>query len=297
MFKRTVYMGLFDIFVSKPGISMPLTSNYTKILTPCTLYWIVMALSEPGRMVKSARTAFEIIEYVHDHGGADLDELTNEFELAKSTLHGYISTLESLEYLVSDGGSYHLSLKFLYHGTAARNSVPIAGQADEILSALADETSLAAWLVVEEHGRAVYLDRAVGDEIVQTYGRISKRTDLHGPAAGKAILAHLSDKMIDAIVDNYGLPARTEYTISNEEELHEELSSVRKRGYATSKHEVALGVQSVAAPVIHEGRVLGAISVSGTSNQIDDRYFEENLPDVITTAAANLADRYVEQYG
>lgn len=256
-----------------------------------------MALSEPSRMVKSARTAFEIIEYIHDHGGADLDELTDEFDLAKSTVHGYLSTLESLEYLVSDGGSYHLSLKFLSHGTAARNAVPISGQADAILSALADETGLVAWLVVEEHGRAVYLDRAVGDEVGQTYGRISKRTDLHGPAAGKAILAHLSDAKIGAIVDNYGLPARTEYTISNEDELHAELSTVRQRGYATSKHEVALGVQSVAAPVHHEGSVLGAISVSGTSNHIDDRYFEEELPDVITTAATDLADRYVEQYG
>lgn len=256
-----------------------------------------MALSEPGRMVKSARTAFEIIEYVHDHAGVDLDGLTDEFDLARSTLHGYLSTLESLEYLVSDGGSYQLSLKFLYHGTAARNSVALSEQVDGTLSALADETGLVAWLVVEEHGRAIYLDRAVGDEAVQTYGRISKRTDLHGPAAGKAILAHLSDTMIDAIVDNYGLPARTEYTISDGEELREELSTVRQRGYATSKHEVALGVQSVAAPVHHEGRVLGAISVSGMTNQVDDRYFEEALPDVVTTAAADVADRYVEHPG
>jgi len=256
-----------------------------------------MALSEPGRMVKSAQTAFEIIEYVHDHGGADLEEVTDEFDLAKSTLHGYLSTLESLEYLVSDGGSYHLSLKFLSHGTAARNSIPISGQADGILSDLADETGLVAWLVVEEHGRAVYLDRAVADEVGQTYGRISKRTDLHGPAAGKAILAHLADGKLDAIVDNYGLPGRTEYTIINEEELHEELSMVRRQGYATSKHEVALGIQSVGAPVLHEGSVLGAISVSGTSNQIDDRYFEEELPALITTAANDLADRYVAQHG
>ncbi len=291
-----IYKESFDIFVSEGAENTRFVPNYTKILTGGTLYYVVMALSEPGRMVKSARNAFEIIEYLHDHGGADLGELTEEFDLAKSTIHGYLSTLESLEYLVNDGAGYHLSLKFLYHGTAARNSVPISGQADEILSALADETSLVAWLVVEEHGRAVYLDRAVGDEVVQTYGRISKRTDLHGTAAGKAILAHLSDEMIDTIVDNYGLPARTEYTITDVDELHEELSTVRQRGYATSKHEVALGVQSVAAPVHHEGRVLGAISVSGTSNQIDDRYFEEDLPDVMTTAAADLADRYVEHH-
>lgn len=255
-----------------------------------------MALTEPGRMVKSAQTAFEIIEYIHNQGGADLTELTHELDLAKSTVHGYLATLESLEYLVNDGGRYYLSLKFLYHGTAARNSVPISGQADETLAALADETSMVAWLVVEEHGRAVYLDRAVGDDAMQTYGRISKRTDLHAPAAGKAILAHLPDETVDAIVDNYGLPARTEYTITSKEELVEELARIRKQGYATSKHEVALGVQSVAAPVHHMGRVLGAISVSGTSNLVEDEYFEEDLPRLLTTAADDLADQYAKRH-
>lgn len=255
-----------------------------------------MALYEPGRMVKSAQTAFQIIEYIHNQGGADLSELTQELDLAKSTVHGYLATLESLEYLVSDGGRYHLSLKFLYHGTAARNSVPISGQADETLTALANETSLVAWLVVEEHGRAVYLDRAVGDEAMQTYGRISKRTDLHAPAAGKAILAHLPNETVDAIVENYGLPARTEYTITSEEELVEELATIRQQGYATGKHEVALGVQSVAAPVHQMGRILGALSVSGTSNLVDDEYFKEDLPELLTAAADDLADQYAKRH-
>jgi DNA-binding IclR family transcriptional regulator len=247
-------------------------------------------------MVKSARTAFEIIEYIHEQDGAELGELAEQIDLAKSTVHGYLATLESLEYLVNEGGSYHLSLKFLYHGTAARNSVPLSRLADETLCALAQESSLVAWLVVEEHGRAVYLDQAMSDDAVRTYGRISKRTHLHAPAAGKAILAHLPDSRVQRIVDRYGLPARTEQTITDEAALREELSTIRRQGYATSEHEAALGVQSVAAPVRHRGTVLGAVSVSGTSNQVDDDYFETELPDLVTDAAAALADRYAERY-
>lgn len=256
-----------------------------------------MALTEPGRMVKSARTAFEIIEYIHEQDGAELEELVGQIDLAKSTIYGYLATLESLEYLVSDGGEYHLSLKFLYHGTAARNSVSLSGLADETLAALAEETSLVAWLVVEEHGRAVYLDRVISDDAVRTYGRISKRTDLHGPASGKAILAHLPDGVVRDIIDSYGLSARTEHTITDEEELFDELAAVRQQGYAVSKHEVALGVQSVAAPVHHGGTVLGAVSVSGMSNQADDEYFDTELPEVVMTAAADLAEKYARHHG
>ncbi|MFB6165360.1 MAG: IclR family transcriptional regulator [Haloarculaceae archaeon] len=248
-------------------------------------------------MVKSARTAFEIIEYVHEQDGADLGELADQLDLAKSTIHGYLATLESLEYLVNDGGTYNLSLKFLYHGTAARNSEPLLGLDDATLGALAEETSLVAWLVVEEHGRAVYLDRVVSDDAVQTYGRISKRTDLHGPASGKAILAHLPTGTVRDIVDSYGLPARTEYTITTEDELFDELEQIRQRGYAASKHEVALGVQSVAAPVHHDGQVLGAVSVSGTSNQVDDDYFDTELPEVVVAAAEELTKEYARHYG
>lgn len=256
-----------------------------------------MALTKPKRMVKSARTAFEIIEYIHEQDGADMGELTEELDLAKSTIHGYLATLESLEYLVNDGMEYHLSLKFLYHGTAARNSVPLSRVVDETLAALAEETSLVAWLVVEEHGRAVYLNRAISDNAVQTYGRISKRTDLHAPAPGKAILAHLPDSTVRNIIDSYGLPMRTEYTITDEDELFEELATVRQRGYAESKHEVALGVQSVAAPVHHDDKVLGAVSVSGTSNQVDDEYFDMKPPNLVMSAADNLAEKYAQHYG
>ena len=255
-----------------------------------------MALTEPARMVKSARTAFEIIEYIHEQDGAEMGELAEQLDLARSTIHGYLATLESLEYLVNDGTTYHLSLKFLYHGTAARNSVPLSELADETLAALAEVTSLVAWLVVEEHGRAVYLDRIVSDDGVQTYGRVSKRTDLHGPASGKAILAHLPDSTVRDIVDSYGLPARTEYTITDEDELFEELATVRQRGYAESKHEVALGIQSVAAPVTHGGKVLGALSVSGTTNQVDEEYFETELPEMVTSAADELAAKYAHHY-
>jgi DNA-binding IclR family transcriptional regulator len=256
-----------------------------------------MGLTDPARVVKSARTAFEIIEYIHEQDGAEMGELAEQLNLAKSTIHGYLATLESLEYLVNDGTTYHLSLKFLYHGIAARNSVPLSGLADETLAALAEVTSLVAWLVVEEHGRAVYLDRVISNDAVQTYGRISKRTDLHAPASGKAILAHLPDSTVRKVIDSYGLPSRTGYTITDEKELFEELARVRQQGYAESKHQVALGIQSVAAPVLHDGRVLGALSVSGTSNQFEEEYFETELPDTVTSAANDLAEKYAEHYG
>lgn len=91
------------------------------------------------------------------------------------------------------------------------------------------------WLIVGEHGWVVYLDRSVVNDGVRTHRRVSKRTHLHRPAPGRAILAHLSDNGIQDIVDSYGLPSRTERTITDKEVLLEELAKVRQRGYAVSE--------------------------------------------------------------
>lgn len=256
-----------------------------------------MALKEPSRMVKSARTAFEIVEYIHQQDGAELDELAAHFDLAKSTVHGYLATLEALEYVIRERGTYRLGLKFLYHGMAAKNSRPVSHIAEDILGDLAEETSLVAWLIVEEHGHAVYLQNEMGDQAVQTYGRVSKRTGLHVLAGGKAILAHLPESTVDDIVETYGLPAQTEHTITTDADLFDELRTIRARGYAISEHEAALGVRSVAAPVLHGDKILCAVSVSGMSNQVEEEYFEEELPSLVIDAATNLAERYEQLYG
>lgn len=254
-----------------------------------------MALKEPSRTVKSAQTTFEIIDFIHEQDGAEIEELADYLGLAKSTVYGYLATLESLEYLVCDGGTYHLGLKFLYHGIAAKNSLPITHIAGETLRSLAERTSLAAWLIAEEHGRAVYVDQETPVDGQQTYGRVSKRTNLHVLAGGKAILAHLPQTRVDSILEHYGLDAQTEYTITDEAELRDELATIRELGYAVSKHEAALGIWSVGAPVLFEGDVLGALSVSGTSSQIDDDSLED-LGATVSAAADELAERYGRLY-
>ena len=65
------------------------------------------------RQVKSVRTGFRIIEILQNRDGVRPDELERQLELAKSTIHNYLSTLESMGYVVEREGTYHLGLRFL----------------------------------------------------------------------------------------------------------------------------------------------------------------------------------------
>lgn len=253
-----------------------------------------MVLKQTGRKVKSVQTALNIVEFLQQHDGATLSDICERFDFARSTGHSYLSTLESKEYVIKDGETYQLGLKFLSHGIAAKNSVSISNLSMDILEELAEKTSAVAWLVVEEHGRAVFLENAIADDAVRTYGRISKRTHLHTIAGGKVILAFMDESERQNILDNYGLPAETDHTVTNPGELDEELKSIASEGIASSKHEAALGVCSIAAPILHEGVILGAVQLSSLASHLEDEEFDQDAVDATRRAADEIAGLYAE---
>lgn len=97
----------------------------------------------------------------------------------------------------------------------------------------------------------------------QPYGEIGKRVPLHNIAAGKAILAHLSEERVEEIIGQHGLEEWTERTITDREALFSELETIREQEYARNDGETFEGFRAVASPILHEGELLGSIVVSG----------------------------------
>lgn len=241
--------------------------------------------NETGREVKTATTAFTIIEYVQRLEGGSVSELAEHIGLAKSTVHNHVKTLVKNDYLIQCGGEYHLGLKFLDHAYHAEQRLQVTGAVSPTLEKLAEETGELAWVIVEEHGKAVNLKMAEGDQAVRTADRIGLRTHLHFHAAGKVILAYLPDDRVDRIVEKHGLPAATEKTITDVESLDEELEAIYERGYAFNDGEAVRGLRSVAAPVIIDGDVIAAVTVIGPAKRLHGKKFREAIPDAVLGAA------------
>jgi DNA-binding IclR family transcriptional regulator len=204
-----------------------------------------MIRKSSSRQVKSVRTGFIIIEILQNHDGAGLDDVARQLGLAKSTIHNYLSTLESMGYVVERDGDYHLGLRFLTHGMAAKSRLRSRSAIAEALSGLAASVEQPAWWVIEEHGRGLFVESAVPEGGTPVYGRVGKRSYLHTHAPGKAILATLPDSDVEEIIEYHGLPVHTKETIDDGTQLGAELDRIRDRGYAVSNDEAALGIQSV----------------------------------------------------
>jgi DNA-binding IclR family transcriptional regulator len=229
--------------------------------------------------IKSTETTFRVVEALRALDGAGVSELAEHLGLPRSTVHNYLSTLEQEEYVVNDGGSYEVGVRFLELGAYARNRRQIYAIAEPEVDRLADETGELANFLVEEHGRGIYLQRARGADAVRVEAHVGTRVSLHSTALGKAILAHLPESRVDGIVEAHGLEPATPRTVTDRDVLDDRLAEVRERGYALDDEERLEGLRCVAAPVLStDDRVLGAVSVSGPSHRMRDDRFRDALP-------------------
>lgn len=243
-------------------------------------------MSDQGtKSVRSVETALRVIEALRDRDGAGVTELATELDLPNSTVHNHLKTLERNEYVVNEEGTYRIGTRFLKLGARTRDHHPIYEVARPEVDRMAEETGELSGLVIEEHGRGVFLHRAKGAQAVHVDTYPGKRIYLHGAALGKALLAELPPARVDDIVERHGLPALTENTITDVDRLHEELATIREAGIAFDDEERLVGLRSVAAPVTSDGGgVLGAVSVAGPTSRLRDDRFRTDLPDVVRSA-------------
>lgn len=245
-----------------------------------------MADQPDSTMVKTAQTTFRILEAIKARDEATVTELTDEFALSKSSIHNYLKTLEHQGYVVREGNVYRVGLRLLDLGGYARHKQRIYQLAKEEVTKLAEETGEMTNLLVEEHGRGIYLHRANGEQAVKSDSYIGHRVHLHNTALGQAIMAHLPEERVEEIIDRHGLPKTTENTITERDALFERLERVREEGIAFDDEARLVGLRCVAKPIINkENEVEGAISISGPTSRFQGERYRTELPEKLESAA------------
>lgn len=239
--------------------------------------------------IQSLQKTLDIIDAIQELDGARVTELADYLNLPASTVHNHLATLERNEFLVKEGDTYHIGLLFLHLGGYAAHRKQSYSEAIHKVQEIATETGERAQFLVEEHGQAIYLHTAVGDQAVQIDARIGKISHLHASSAGKAILAHLSAEETASILDAKPMEAQTQNTIVDRDQLLDELTEVRDRGYSFNDEESISGLRSVGVPVMGpDGRVVGGLSVSGPAHRMKGVWFREEIPDLLLGTANEL---------
>lgn len=242
--------------------------------------------------IKSTAFSFDIIEYIHACGSVTLPEVTKEFNKPKSTIHDHMATLTELGYLVKEGRSFRVSIKFLNLGGRARARSPFFQVAKGEVRQLAADTGEHANMMVEENGLGIFLYKERGPRSVNLDTYEGMEVYLHTTAMGKTILAEMSEDKREEIIDTYGLPEVTPNTITSYDTLMEEITTIRERGYAIDNEERIEGIRCIAAPITTADGVIGAVSISAPRSRMDGERFREEIPTEILSTANIIEVNY-----
>lgn len=242
-----------------------------------------------GDGIKAVRTTFRVLHALRDaEGYAGVSDLASTLDIPVSTVHSHLSTLHDCEYVVKRGDKYNIGYRFLENGGWLRGGTRLYTFAKPKIDQLADEFGDEVSLVVADHGLAAYVYIAKGEEAIDIDTHTGIRLHIHSSAAGKALLAHMSEERVHEIIDRRGLPEHGPNCITSREELLDELTRIRDEGIAFDRQDRIEGIHSVAAPILRDNRPNAAITVSGPISRLNGERFEETMPERVRNIAETV---------
>lgn len=134
-------------------------------------------------------------------------------------------------------------------------------QALPIMQEIVDRCSEACHIAELQGINIHYLMKVDSPEPIRMYTAPGRRCPANSTALGKALLSSLTFTELQELYRN-GLPKMTENTISNINELYQQLTDVRKTGLAYEKEENYRLIQCIATPIYKEGKPAFAMSIS-----------------------------------
>lgn len=230
-------------------------------------------------VVQSVDRTLSILELLSNYNdGLGITEISGMIDLHKSTVHRLLGTLIYKGYVIQDTSTnkYKLSLKLYELGSKRIAGMDILKSSKPYTEKLMKTVNEVVHLVIRDDNDIVYIDKVEADNTIRMASTVGRRSPLYRTSVGKAMLAYLSEEEIEEVWRNSKIEKLTEYTITDLEEFKKELKEIKEKRYAIDNEENELGVRCIGAPVFnHNGKVEGAISISGPTIRVTRERIEE----------------------
>jgi len=229
--------------------------------------------------IKSIVKASKIIDIIaFERKPLSLSELSSRLGMAKSTLHGLLSTLINIHYLEQeqDTGRYKLGIQLFELGSQITNTWSEKAIAKTYMEKLIEKSGETVHLAMLSNGEVLYVEKQEAYSSIRIATAPGAKLPVHCTGVGKVLLAYSSVQEIDQILKDYKFSAHTNFTITDRKTLMLELQQIIAQGYAYDNQEFVDGLRCVAAPIFnHTNRVIFSLSVSGPLYRMQDEQIEE----------------------
>jgi DNA-binding IclR family transcriptional regulator len=217
-------------------------------------------------------------------------ELAQRLELAAPTVHGLLQTLQAHGFVEQDrdSGKYQLGAGLLQLGNSYLDLNELRARSLVHAERLATRADAAVRVGVRHGASVIVVHHTFRPDATLQILEVGAELPVHASALGKAILAYVSDSVIDDLVEE-PLPKLTSRTLTASA-LRSQFGSIREQGVARERDEAVLGESSVAAPIFdHGGHAVGAIGVVGDTERIVPRAPAKGIIPAVTEAARGIS--------
>jgi IclR family transcriptional regulator, acetate operon repressor len=237
--------------------------------------------------------AFSLLETIAsmDHAPT-LAELTESANLPKPTLHRWLAMLEGAELVqrLPDGRRYELAARARSLAFAILSNTPGSTLRHQILERVVRDLGESCNLTILDGGEVMYLDRVEAMLPLRVAFQKGSRVPAHCSASGKLFLAMMSPAKREKLLNTLTLDRYTQNTLTDSTALKEELSRIRRQGYAFDDEEFLSGLFCIAVPINDKSRreCVAALALQAPVVRLSSQNAADRLP-VLRTAADAVA--------
>ena len=203
-----------------------------------------------------------------ERGPLGISELSHRLDMSSSTTYRILQVLLNRRYINQDSvtNKYHLGYKILELSSSMLMKIELRNIARDHLEKLVKETSETARLAIMDGEEIVYVDQVEGEDHIRLRLQIGSRSPVHCTAAGKCIMAFLGDDEVGAILSKHKLKSFTPKTITNIDNLRDQLKRIKIKGYAFNDEEYREMVRAVGSAIFDFNmKVVGSVVVVAPS--------------------------------
>jgi IclR family pca regulon transcriptional regulator len=241
--------------------------------------------------VQSLERGLAVIRsFDESHPSRTLSEVALAVGLTRAAARRFVLTLTALGYLESDGKYYRLKPKTMELGYAYLASIPWWRYAQRVVDDVGRQTGRACAVGVLDDGDVAYLAYASGANTPHLVHSVGTRLPAYATAIGRALLAGLPDKELDAHLSTAHLAALTPFTVTDPEQIKSAIASIHDDGYAIVSQQLEIALYSIGVPIRdRRGVTHSAISLSLRDAAVREASLTTAYLPLLQKAAAEIA--------
>jgi IclR family KDG regulon transcriptional repressor len=232
--------------------------------------------------------------FTPDKPEASLTDIADVLDVDPSTASRFAYTLETLGYLDRDPETklYRVSSKIFALTVSLAGPRNLRKISLSYMESLRDTTGETVVLGVRDAAEMVVIEVVETRHTLVPRGWIGGRVPVYSSALGKAVLAHLPQQSVVALLDNVVMKPFTQNTITERMTFLEELEHTRERGWSLNDEEYTEGVISVGAPIFSGSHgITGAVCIDVPTARITGSHHVQRLAEKIVATAKEISQR------